>query len=465
MPHDRPYPVLDLFSGYGGFSLAFESVTLADASGERRSEVGGSAPANESEHAGWSAVRNHITHRDGQGAAFRTIGFSEIDPYACAILSHRFPDVPNLGPVQHVTRDSVLATCGELPLVVTGGFPCQPHSAAGKRRASNDDRDLWPECWRVLRDLRPRFALFENVPGLLSSESGLFLNRVLSDLAEIGFACSWEVVSAADVAAPHRRERVWLLCVDEGADWRGAAGRLRGERGSLRELADRSSGGQRERGSSALAGRERHVNSSGAGLADRSSARLQGLEISGSDRSHWPQSDDQLARGCDSSDRARWPAAFGHWPARPGEQQHAWEPPRVVADSANARALGRYGLEGDAGRGGSGDATGRSGGDGGCGVEAGFVGNTGSEQRDGAVGGTRGRREPANTGGGEAESELGGGPARRSARLDAAALQVHEAAEGDAVNRTHRLKALGNGIVPAVAYIFAAAIADVLEFA
>ena len=154
--------IIDLFSGIGGFSLAFE--------------------------------------REG----FRTIGHAEVEPFACAVYHKHFAESVCFGGVQNVTRDSVLERCGELPAVVTGGFPCQPHSLAGKRKASGDERDLWGECVRVLRDLRPRFALFENVGGLLTSERGLFYNRVLSDLAEIRFACLWQVVSAADVGAHGR---------------------------------------------------------------------------------------------------------------------------------------------------------------------------------------------------------------------------------------------------------------------
>lgn len=164
---------IDLFSGIGGFALAFQ--------------------------------------REG----FRTIGHAEVEPFACEVYHGHFPASVCFGGVQNVTLDSVIERCGELPVVVTGGFPCQPHSVAGKRKASADERDLWGECVRVLRDLRPRFALFENVGGLLTSERGLFYNRVLSDLAEIRFACLWQVVSAADVGAPHRRERIWLLCVNE----------------------------------------------------------------------------------------------------------------------------------------------------------------------------------------------------------------------------------------------------------
>jgi len=232
---------IDLFSGIGGFALAFQ--------------------------------------REG----FRTIGHAEVEPFACAVYHSHFPDSICFGGVQNVTRDSILERCGELPAVVTGGFPCQPHSLAGKRKASADDRDLWGECKRVLGDVRPRFALFENVGGLLTSERGLFYNRVLSDLAEIRFACLWQVVSAADVGAPHRRERVWMLCVNELA----------------------------------------------VGLADGNEPRLQGRRITG---------EPEITRGaqCDDQQPLR---CGGDWPSRPGQPQFAWEPQRVVlADSQSGQS-------------------------------------------------------------------------------------------------------------------------------
>lgn len=175
-------PFFDLFSGIGGFALAFES------------------------------------------EGFISIGHAEVEPFACEIYHRHFQHSVCFGGVENVTRDSILERCGVLPIVVTGGFPCQPHSVAGLRKAGSDERDLWGECKRVLRDLRPRHAVFENVGGLLSSDGGLFFNRILSDLAEIRFACFWQIVSAADVGAPHRRERVWLVCVDELADHDGERG-------------------------------------------------------------------------------------------------------------------------------------------------------------------------------------------------------------------------------------------------
>jgi DNA (cytosine-5)-methyltransferase 1 len=180
----------------------------------------------------------------------------------------------------------VLERCGVLPVVVTGGFPCQPHSCAGKRLASADDRDLWGECRRILGDLRPRYALFENVAGLLTSESGRFFNRVLSDLAALRYACVWQVVPASAVGAPHRRERVWIICRDES-------------------LA--------------------HPDKCG-GQQDWKPAELRAT------RTQQPSVNRGRSDAGKDAEEQVWPALAGHWPSRPGEAQHGWEPPRVVGD-------------------------------------------------------------------------------------------------------------------------------------
>lgn len=178
---------LDLFSGIGGNSLAFEA------------------------------------------EGFTTIGFSEIEPYCLKVLTKHWPHVPNLGPVQNITRDSVLERTGVLPLVITGGFPCQPHSIAGKRKGSKDDRELWPECVRVLGELRPRFALFENTAAITTSDSGEFVNGMYADLARLGYSCLRTPVPASAVGAPHLRWRQWFLCVENSGCQHGKGKEKQGE--------------------------------------------------------------------------------------------------------------------------------------------------------------------------------------------------------------------------------------------
>lgn len=97
------------------------------------------------------------------------------------------------------------------PVFRGGGFPCQPHSVAGKRKASGDERDLWPEMRRVIGEIKPRWVVAENVRGLLSSEDGRFFLGILRDFAEMGYDVAWGITSAAAVGAPHRRERVAIV--------------------------------------------------------------------------------------------------------------------------------------------------------------------------------------------------------------------------------------------------------------
>lgn len=170
---------------------------------------------------------------------WRTCWYSEIEPWACRVMAHHFPDAPNLGDVTTVDWRTV-----ERPDLLVGGFPCQPASQAGRRQGTADARWLWPECARALRELRPRWAVFENVPGLLSVNGGRAFGAVLGDLAALGYDAGWHCISAASVGAPHRRERIWIVAhaqgrtertglraEESGREWRGRHGHGGGELG------------------------------------------------------------------------------------------------------------------------------------------------------------------------------------------------------------------------------------------
>jgi DNA (cytosine-5)-methyltransferase 1 len=105
-------------------------------------------------------------------------------------------------------------TCLEPVDLIAGGFPCQPFSNAGKRLGKEDDRWLWPEFARVIGELRPRYVLVENVPGLLAGHGGM--GAVLGDLASLGYDAEWDSVPAAAVGAPHLRYRVWIVAYARG---------------------------------------------------------------------------------------------------------------------------------------------------------------------------------------------------------------------------------------------------------
>lgn len=102
--------------------------------------------------------------------------------------------------------------------VLTAGFPCQPLSVAGKRKASGDARDGWPHTARILREVRPRFALLENVPGLLTVERGRYFGRLIDEVAALGYDARWCVMGAASIGAPHQRDRWWCLLTDTNSD-------------------------------------------------------------------------------------------------------------------------------------------------------------------------------------------------------------------------------------------------------
>jgi len=162
-------------------------------------------------------------------AGFRTVGQVEYADYPFRVLRRRFGRMPRWRDIRDVTGEAIIERCG-VPTVISGGFPCQPHSLAGKRLASCDDRDLWPEVVRVVREVRPRWFVGENVTGLRSSESGRFFGRVLRDLAEMGYTVGWGSWEAADAGAPHHRERVFIVAY--ASNLRHSSG---ADRGSERE--------------------------------------------------------------------------------------------------------------------------------------------------------------------------------------------------------------------------------------
>jgi len=191
---------MDLFSGIGGFALA----------------------------AGWTG--------------WETIGFSETDEYCCKILKKHWPGVRNYGDIRTMRGVS----CD----LVTGGFPCQPYSLAGKRGGAGDDRALWPEMLRVIAESKPRWVLGENVPGIINME----LDRVLSDLENIGYSAWPVVLPACAVDARHRRSRVWIVgwnsdamrCSRNGGPKRTVQNENHDPNGICKDVADRISEGLEE---------------------------------------------------------------------------------------------------------------------------------------------------------------------------------------------------------------------------
>ena len=170
--------VLDLFSGLGGFSLGLE-------------RTGG----------------------------FETVAFCEIEDYPRGVLAKHWPKVPCYEDVRTLTAD-ILERDGISVDVITGGFPCQDISVAGKQAGINEQTrsGLWSEIVRLTSELRPRYVIVENVADLLSGPTekrGAWFGRVLGDLAECGYDAEWENIPASALGAPHRRERVWIIAYPE----------------------------------------------------------------------------------------------------------------------------------------------------------------------------------------------------------------------------------------------------------
>ena len=140
-------------------------------------------------------------------AGMEVIWQSEIDPYGCRVLKKHWPEVVNHGNIKEIKWGDVVR-----PDIICGGYPCQPFSTAGKRNGTDDPRHLWPWVREAISELRPKYAILENVRGHVS----LGLNVVLGEMASIGYDAEWQIVSAASVGAPHRRDRVIIVAYPNG---------------------------------------------------------------------------------------------------------------------------------------------------------------------------------------------------------------------------------------------------------
>lgn len=145
-------------------------------------------------------------------AGFETIGQCEWAEYPTKVLEKHWPKVERWRDIHDLTADDFFRRTGRrTATVISGGFPCQPHSKAGKRRASADERDLWPEMRRVISEIRPKWVVAENVRGLLSSENGRFFGGVLRDFSDLGFDVGWCCLRASEFGAIHNRERIGIV--------------------------------------------------------------------------------------------------------------------------------------------------------------------------------------------------------------------------------------------------------------
>jgi DNA (cytosine-5)-methyltransferase 1 len=158
------HKLLDLFSGIGGFSYAAEQFGI------------------------------------------KTIGFVEKDEFCQKVLKKHWKNVPIESDIRNVKGDNYGTAT-----IVSGGFPCQPFSVAGKRKGQDDDRYLWDETIRVVAECKPRWFIGENVDGLVNIQEGMVLRQVQDDLEKEGFQVQCLVIPASGVGAWHQRKRVWII--------------------------------------------------------------------------------------------------------------------------------------------------------------------------------------------------------------------------------------------------------------
>tara|TARA_R110000868_G_scaffold378690_1_gene644273 strand:- start:86 stop:940 length:855 start_codon:yes stop_codon:yes gene_type:complete len=160
--------VLDLFSGIGGFSLGLESTGF-----------------------------------------FKTIAFVEKDKFCQKVLQKNFPNIPIEDDVRNVKGEKYRAD------VVTGGFPCQPFSVAGKRRGTDDDRFLWDETIRIVSETKPKWFIGENVEGIINIQDGMVFRQIHDELESEGFETQSFIIPASGKGAWHQRKRVWIIGCNE----------------------------------------------------------------------------------------------------------------------------------------------------------------------------------------------------------------------------------------------------------
>ena len=156
--------LLDLFSGIGGFSLGMEATKQ-----------------------------------------IKTIGFVEKDKFCQKVLRKNFKNVPIDEEIRNVKGSKYTAD------IISGGFPCQPFSVAGKRRGTEDDRYLWDQTIRVIRECKPRWFIGENVEGIINISEGKVLQQIQKDLEAEGFEVQCLVIPASGLGAWHQRKRVWII--------------------------------------------------------------------------------------------------------------------------------------------------------------------------------------------------------------------------------------------------------------
>jgi len=228
----------------------------------------------------------------------RSVALCEIEAFACANLVAKMEaGLMDVAPIWTDLKSFPWESFRDRVDILTGGYPCQPFSAAGKRLGTEDPRHLWPYIASGIRILRPKLCFFENVEG----HTSLGLREVVGELEQMGYKVSWGIFSAREVGAPHQRKRVFIMAVSNS---------LGGAAGLPRSLA----------WNEGVAGVADHGCGEGCGeLADARCFGSEGAELQSEGLEQFRQA----------------------WPSRPGQPQHGWEPPRVVGNAASQRSQER----------------------------------------------------------------------------------------------------------------------------
>ena len=178
------------------------------------------------------------------GLSIRTVGYCDNEPYIQRLIQARIKDgLLDDAPIIGDIRAFDFSVYRGLVDIITAGFPCQPHSVAGKRAGALDDRNLWPDTLRVIDAVGPAIVLLENVPGILANG---YAGTVVGELAERGYDAFWGLLSASSIGAPHVRTRWWCLAYPNRfraakSGWRGdCLGAFLGEISERRNQADSS---------------------------------------------------------------------------------------------------------------------------------------------------------------------------------------------------------------------------------
>ena len=172
----------------------------------------------------------------------------ELEEFPRRVLKHHFPKTKQYGDIKELDATDYTGRVD----ILTGGFPCQPYSVAGKRKGKEDDRHLWPEMLRVIRECAPRYVVGENVRGLVGWNGGMVFEEVCSDLETEGYSVLPFLLPACGVGAPHRRDRIWFIA---HADSIRQLQRRQNERGKKGERRTPS-----KRGANRLNAEDRHTN-------------------------------------------------------------------------------------------------------------------------------------------------------------------------------------------------------------